>query len=162
MTAFSILGASGHAFANGIVTFVTIIAYLVALRLPQSIFDVATQYAFAGYAALSPLLVAALFWKRSTRWGALAVTLWTAGAVLAVAVLQTTIPPPPPGQPVPVLSVGGLDVITREAGGAMVLGFLPVVPMTIVSSLLMVAVSWLTQRARPTEATLRRYFEAVS
>ena len=82
--------------------------------------------------------------------------------MLAVAVLQTTIPPPPPGQPVPVLSVGGLDVITREAGGAMVLGFLPVVPMTIVSSLLMVAVSWLTQRAKPTEATLRRYFEAVS
>jgi Na+/proline symporter len=39
----------------------TLIAYLVAMRVPQSIFDIATQYAFAGYAALSPLLVAALF-----------------------------------------------------------------------------------------------------
>ena len=60
------------------VVLVTAVAYLIALRIPQSIFDVATQYAFAGYAALVPLLVAALFWKDSTRWGALATTLWTA------------------------------------------------------------------------------------
>ena len=65
-------------------------AYVIALRIPQSIFDVATQYAFAGYAALVPLLVAALFWKNSTRWGALASTLWTAAAVAAVAVIQNT------------------------------------------------------------------------
>ncbi len=54
------------------VVLVTAVAYLIALRIPQSIFDVATQYAFAGYAALAPLLVAALFWKNSTSWGALA------------------------------------------------------------------------------------------
>ena len=64
------------------VVLVTAVAYVIALRIPQSIFDVATQYAFAGYAALVPLLVAALFWKNSTRWGALAVTLWTAAAVI--------------------------------------------------------------------------------
>ena len=52
---------------------ITIVAYVIALRLPQSIFDVATQYAFAGYSALTPLLVGALFWRKSTRWGALAV-----------------------------------------------------------------------------------------
>ena len=79
------------------VVLVTAVAYLIALRIPQSIFDVATQYAFAGYAALVPLLVAALFWKNSTRWGALATTLWTASAVVAVAVIQNTIPAPPPG-----------------------------------------------------------------
>ena len=71
------------------VVLVTAVAYVIALRIPQSIFDVATQYAFAGYAALVPLLVAALFWKNSTRWGALATTLWTAAAVAAVAVIQT-------------------------------------------------------------------------
>ena len=71
------------------VVIVTAVAYLIALRIPQSIFDVATQYAFAGYAALVPLLVAALFWKNSTRWGALASTLWTAAAVWRVAVIQT-------------------------------------------------------------------------
>ena len=60
------------------VVLITVVAYLIALRMPQSIFDVATQYAFAGYSALSPLLVAALFWRRSTKWGALASTVWTA------------------------------------------------------------------------------------
>ena len=55
------------------VVLLTVVAYVIALRAPQSIFDLAIQYAFSGYAALSPLLVAALFWKRSTKWGALAV-----------------------------------------------------------------------------------------
>ena len=68
------------------VVVLTLVAYLIALRAPQSIFDLASQYAFAGYAALSPLLVAALFWRRSTKWGALAVTLWAAVAVGLVAV----------------------------------------------------------------------------
>ena len=68
------------------VVLLTLVAYVIALRAPQSIFDIATQYAFAGYSALSPLLVAALFWRGSTKWGALAVTVWTAAAVLAVAV----------------------------------------------------------------------------
>ena len=44
------------------------------LRAPETIFELAIQYAFSGFAALSPLLVAALFWKGSTKWGALAVT----------------------------------------------------------------------------------------
>ena len=48
---------------------VTVVAYVIALRVPQSIFDLATQYAFAGYSALSPLLVAALFWRGSTQVG---------------------------------------------------------------------------------------------
>ncbi|HWN86308.1 MAG TPA: hypothetical protein VNN99_14185, partial [Vicinamibacterales bacterium] len=68
---------TGRAF----VIVLTLLAYLIALRVPQSIFDIATQYAFAGYAALAPLVVAALFWKGSTKWGALAATLWTAAAV---------------------------------------------------------------------------------
>ena len=55
----------------------TMVAYVIALRMPQSIFDVATQYAFAGYSSLAPLLVAALFWRGSTRWGAFASTVWT-------------------------------------------------------------------------------------
>ncbi len=64
------------------VVLITIVAYAIAMRMPQSIFDIATQYAFAGYSALSPLLVAAIFWKGSTKWGALASTLWTAAAVV--------------------------------------------------------------------------------
>jgi SSS family solute:Na+ symporter len=140
------------------VVLITVAAYVIALRVPQSIFDIATQYAFAGYAALAPLLVAALFWPGSTKWGALASTVWTAAAVVAVAVVQQTIPAPPPGAAVPVWSFNGADVVTRTSAGTLVLGFLPVVPMTIGSGLLMWAVSKLTAAACPSDATLGRYF----
>jgi SSS family solute:Na+ symporter len=144
--------ATGRLF----VVLITLVAYVIALQVPQSIFDVATQYAFAGYSALSPLLVAALFWRQSTKWGAFASTAWTALAVTAVAWIQQTIPPPS-GPAIPVLTVGGVDVVTRAAQGALVLGFLPVVPMTIISAVLMIVVSRLTPRALPSEATLARY-----
>jgi SSS family solute:Na+ symporter len=150
--------ATGRLF----VVLIAVVAYIVALRAPQSIFDIATQYAFAGYASLSPLLVAALFWRGSTKWGALASTVWTGIAVLAVAILQQTIPPPAPGVFVPVWSVGGVDVVTRSTAGALVLGFLPVVPMTIISALLMVVVSKATSGARPGEATIARYFATTA
>ena len=140
------------------VVLLTVVAYLVALEVPQSIFDLATQYAFAGYAALAPLLVAALFWRGSTKWGALAVALWTAAAVAAIAVLQATVPAPPPGSVVTLVSAGGVDLVTRAAAGTMVLGMLPVVPMTLVSAILMIAVSRLTASARPSQPTLARYF----
>ena len=110
------------------VVLLTMVAYAIALRAPQSIFDLAVQYAFSGYAALSPLLVAALFWKRSTKWGALAVALWTAFAVIYTA---------------------------RTPGALAWHGLMPVVPMTIVSAMLMIVVSLVT---RPLSvATIQRY-----
>ena len=139
------------------VVVLTLVAYAIALGTPASIFTVATQYAFAGYAALTPLLIGALFWAGSTKWGALASTLWTAAAVIGVAAIQTVVPAPPPGSPVTVLAIAGLDVITRGASGALVLGFLPVVPMTLISALLMVVVSLATRRSRPGPVTLDRY-----
>ena len=140
------------------VVLITIVAYAIAMYIPQSIFDIATQYAFAGYSALSPLLVAAIFWRGSTKWGALASTIWTAAAVVGVAVIQQSIPVPPPGSAVPVWTAFGTDIVTRAPQGALVLGFLPVVPMTIVSALLMWVVSVATASARPSDTTLRRYF----
>ena len=123
--------------------------------MPASIFAIASQYAFSGYAALAPLMLAALFWKGSTKWGALASTLWTALAVMAVAVFQATVAPPTTGQVV-VWSAFGLDLVSRVPGGTTVIGFLPVVPMTIVSTLLLVVVSSVT--AKPKSSVLRRYF----
>jgi len=114
----------GRAF----IVLLTIVAYAIALRVPQNIFDLAVQYAFSGYAATSPILVAALFWKRSTKWGALAVALWVMCAV-------------------------GLNVYAPDALSWF--GLLPVVPMTIMSCLLMAAVSLLTPP--PPRATLARY-----
>ncbi len=88
------------------VVILTLIAYAVAMRAPQGIFDLAVQYAFSGYSALSVLFFAALFWKRSTKWGALAVALWVAGAV----------------------------TYTATTPGALAwFGLMPVVPMTIVA-----------------------------
>jgi solute:Na+ symporter, SSS family len=145
---------TGRAFVVG----VTLVAYLLALSTPPSIFALATQYAFAGYAGLTPLLVAALFWRGSTKWGALATTVWSGAAVLGVAAVQNMVPAPPPGQEVAVLSVAGIDLVTRVATGTMSLGFLPVVPITILSAILMVVVSKLTSSARPAGETLARYF----
>ncbi len=140
------------------VVLITCVAYAIALRVPQSIFDVATQYAFAGYSALSPLLVAALFWRRSTKWGALASAIWTAAAVMAVAYIQQTIPPPATGAGIPVWTPFGVEVVTRIAAGTTVLGFLPVVPMTLISGLLLIVVSSLTAGSCPGPRTISRYF----
>jgi SSS family solute:Na+ symporter len=139
------------------VVLLTVVAYAIAMSAPQSIFDIASQYAFAGYSALSPLLIAALFWQKSTKWGALAVALWTAAAVAGVAILQSVVPAPGPGLSVAVLSLGGVDVVSRIASGTTVLGLLPVVPMTLISALLMFVVSSLTPSSRPAPATLIRY-----
>jgi solute:Na+ symporter, SSS family len=104
------------------VVILTLIAYAVAMRAPQGIFDLAVQYAFSGYSALSVLFFAALFWKRSTKWGALAVALW-----VGVAVIHTATTP----------------------GALAWFGLMPVVPMTLIATALMVVVSLLTRPPAP-------------
>jgi solute:Na+ symporter, SSS family len=138
------------------IVIITVVAYIVALRAPETIFELAIQYAFSGFAALSPLLVAALFWKGSTKWGAFASTAWTAAAVVAVAVFQSAVPAPAPGPPMVMWSVAGTEVLSRTPGGTAVFGFMPVVPMVLVSALLMIVVSMLTPK--PKQSTLARYF----
>ena len=142
----------------------TVIAYAIAMRAPEAIFDLAIQYAFSGFAALSPLLVAALFWRGSTKWGALASTVWTAAAVAAVAIFQAVVaaPAPSPGQNPNIVfwSLGGTEILARTPGGTAVFGFMPVVPMVIISALLMIVVSRLTRK--PTAATVERYFERAA
>jgi len=145
---------TGRAF----VVLLTLAAYAIALWMPQSIFEVATQYAFAGYAALFPLLVATFFWKASTKWGALACTVWTAMAVAGIATLQTIVPAPPSGEAIRILSLAGTDIVTRGSSGTLVFGMLPVVLMTLISGLLMIVVSLATPRSRPTREVLAKYF----
>ena len=98
------------------VVLIALVAYAIALQAPPGIFGIAVQYAFSGFTTLLPLLVAALFWRGSTKWGALAVVLWTAATMTAVAVLQAVVPAPPPGTLVPIWTVGGLDVDHAHAG----------------------------------------------
>ncbi|MDQ3472822.1 MAG: hypothetical protein M3447_03700, partial [Acidobacteriota bacterium] len=142
------------------IVIITLFAYAVALRAPETIFELAIQYAFSGFAALSPLLVAALFWRGSTKWGALAVTVWTALAVITVAVFQHSVPAPAPGPATIFWSLGGTEVVSRTPGGTAVFGFMPVVPMVIVSALLMIVVSKVTRKPKAT--TLARYFHETA
>ena len=138
------------------IVLITVVAYAVALRAPETIFELAIQYAFSGFAALSPLLVAALFWKGSTKWGALASTVWSASAVIAVALFQHAVPAPAPGPATVIWSLGATEVLARTPGGTAVFGFMPVVPMVIISALLMVVISLVT--SKPKQSTLAKYF----
>jgi SSS family solute:Na+ symporter len=135
---------------------ITLIAYAVALRAPETIFELAIQYAFSGFAALAPLLIAAVFWKGSTKWGALAATVWVAVSVVAVAIFQHLVPAPAPGPSIVYGHMGSWEVLSRTPGGTAIFGFMPVVPMVIISSLLMWIVSLMTNK--PTEPTIEKYF----
>jgi solute:Na+ symporter, SSS family len=135
---------------------ITLFAYAVALQAPETIFELAIQYAFSGFASLSPLLIAALFWRGSTKWGALAVTVWTAAAVVAVAVFQAIVPAPAPGPSTVLWSLGGTEVLARTPGGTAVFKFMPVVPMVLVSAFLMIVVSLATKK--PAQSTIAKYF----
>ena len=82
---------------------------------------------------------------------------WKRTTTQYVAILQSAVPAPGPGVSVGVLSLGGVDLVSRVASGTTVLGLLPVVPMTLISALLMFVVSSLTPLSRPAPATLIRY-----
>jgi hypothetical protein len=98
-------------FARAFIVVVTVIAYLVALYLKQKqgIFEIAVRFAFSGFAAMAPVMVAALFWKRSTKWGALASTVFVAVTLIGFAALQGTPTPPPAAAAKPVVAAEGQD-----------------------------------------------------
>jgi Na+/proline symporter len=97
-----------------------------------------------------------LFWKGSTKWGALASTVFVALAVVLVAIFQHAVPAPAPGPAIVAWAPGGFEVLTRTPGGTAVFGFMPVVPMVIISALLMVVFSMATAKPRP--QTIQKYF----
>ena len=139
---------------------VTVVAYLAALELRDrvGIFELAVRFAFSGFAALAPVMLAALFWKRSTKWGALAAVLWVAVWVVGLAWLHgaTESIAPRPGQPAVAIvpALGGF--LLRSAGGVTCYGALPVVPLVLGSALLVWLVSLVTPP--PSRATIERYF----
>jgi len=142
------------------VVIITLIAYLIGLRLKDeaSIFELAIRFAFSGFASLAPIMVAALFWKRSTKWGALASAMWVVATLLGSWYLfnATLGSAPGPGQPpVPIFPALG-EMFLRTTGNVTVYGFLPVMPMCIGSAVIMVVVSLLTPP--PSKTTIARYF----
>jgi Na+/proline symporter len=103
-------------------------------------------------------MIAALFWKRSTKWGALAAVLWVAANMLGNWFLydySTPIAPKPGQPPIPIFpELGGLFL--RGPTNMTMFGYLPVMPMCIGSAVIMVVVSLLTRA--PSQATLDKYF----
>lgn len=142
------------------VVLVTGAAYLVAVAAQDrvGIFEVAIRFAFSGYASLAPVMLAALFWRRSTKWGALAATLWVVAAMAGSWWLHAAsagIAPPPGKAAVEIFPALG-QAFLRTASGVTVFGLLPVVPM-IAGSTICVWVGSLSSRP-PGRATLERYF----
>ena len=148
-------------FARGFILVVTTVAYIVALVTPESIFELAVRFAFSGFAAMSPVMIAALFWKRSTKHGALASTLWVAAWLIAVWYLQNMSNgiAPKPGQPSALIFPALGHLFERSVANVTVFGFLPVVPMVLGSALCMIVFSLLTKP--PTQATIDKYFNTA-
>ena len=111
--------------------------YLLSRVMDRSIFKLGV-WCFTGFAALFPVVVAALFWKRSTKWGA-------AASTVSVIVLWTYF-----------VSVGweSRDYTIGDTG------VMPVGVMLVVSALAMVVGSLLTKP--PEAAVLDKFFPADS
>ena len=145
-------------FARGFIIVVTVIAYLIALITPESIFELAVRFAFSGFAAMAPVMIAALFWKRSTKYGALASTLWVATWLVLTWYVQRISDgtAPAPGKPSIVVFNSLGHFFERSTANVTVYGFLPVVPMVFGSALLMILISLMTNP--PSRATIEKYF----
>lgn len=117
-------------------TFVVVIVavtFLFSLAEPRSIF-VLGVWCFSGFSGLFPLVFASLYWKRTTKAGAIASVLATAATWL---------------------------LLFRQSGwagddGYLFLGMMPVVTIVAVSAVVLVAVSLVTRP--PDEETLQRFF----
>lgn len=150
---------TGRAFVVG----VTLVAYYIAIQLKDnaSIFELAIRFAFSGFAALAPVMLAALFWRRSTKWGALAAALWVTGSMLATYWIYESssgIAPKPGAAPVQVFPALG-NLFLRTPSNLTMFGYLPVMFMVLGSAFWMWLGSILTPP--PSRATLEKYFPAA-
>ena len=123
--------------ARGFVVSVLFITYLLSLVVDTSIFGLAI-WSFSGFAALVPLIVATLFWRRATAAGALASVIVTAATWIFFFAR---------GWSTPGYSINGT-------------GLMPVVIMFAASTLAVVVVSLLTRP--PDDADVDRFITRAS
>ncbi len=118
---------------------ILVLAFVLSVFTSRSIFGLGV-WSFTGFASLFPVVVAALYWKRSTQWGAMA-------SILSVATLWIYF----------FIRSGGAS--DYSVGGT---GILPVAVMLTVSASLMIVVSLFTPP--PSQEVLRKFFpgEATS
>jgi sodium/proline symporter len=151
-------------FGRAFIVVANSVAYFIALGKP-AIFEIAVRYAFSGFASLAPVMVAALFWKRSTKYGALAAALWVSFCLTGQRWLESAYAGSMvPGKGVVIWEVAGRPVLwLSKVGNLSVLGsfadgngFMPVVPMVIGSCVWVVVASLLTRP--PSRQTIEKYF----
>jgi SSS family solute:Na+ symporter len=121
----------GRAFVAGVLA----LTYALSLVIDTSIFGLGV-WAFTGFAALTPIFVAAIYWRRSTLAGA--------GAALATDVVLWLY-----------FLARGWGVPGYSVGGS---GLMPVVAMLAASTLVLIAVSSVTRP--PSMERLERFFPA--
>ena len=120
---------TARAFVIGIV----ILTYVLSLFLiNKNVFDLAV-WSFSGFGALTPLVIAALYWKRATKQGAFA-------CVIAVFVSWVVL--------FTMSGFGGEYVIGN--------GIMPVAIMWVIGAVAMIGVSLATQP--PAEETVKKFF----
>ena len=150
-------------FGRAFILVITVVAYFIALYTKESIFDLAVRFAFSGFAAMAPVMVGALFFKRSTKWGALASTLYVGGMLTgAYALSQAYALPKEFKAPfAPLWKVGETLVLTiYKNGDIRFFNMHMVVPMVFGSAIAMVLVSLVTPP--PSSATIEKYFPPKS
>lgn len=113
------------------------ITWYVSLGGPGRVFIIGT-WCFAGFSALTPIMIAALYWRRSTKWGVLASALTT--AALGIYFFQDA---SRSGQPLANYKPLGLEVQ-------------PVVILLAASIVALVAVSLITPR--PKAEVIHKFF----
>jgi SSS family solute:Na+ symporter len=128
--------------ARVFILFVVAVTYLLALYLKDSahVFDLGV-WCFSGFAALFPLVWAAVYWRRATRAG-------------AIASLLTT-----------VVVWGGLfyrDILAVKPAGTgdeelLIAGMMPVTFIFAAAAVVLVVVSWFTQP--PRSETIEQFFD---
>jgi len=112
---------------------ILLLAFVLSVFTSRSIFGLGV-WSFTGFASLFPVVVAALFWKRSTKWGAIA-------SILSVATLWIYFF---------IRSDGASDYSVGSSG------VLPVAVMLVVSASVMIVVSYFT--SPPSHEVLRKFF----
>ncbi len=120
----------GRAF----VVFIVIVTYLLALLRPGSVFTLGV-WCFSGFASLFPLVIAALYWKRTTTAGAYACVISTAATWI---------------------------YLFAQAGyganrGYLFLDMMPVATIIAVSTVSLIVVSLITKP--PSAATIDKFFK---
>lgn len=137
------------ALARGFIIAVVAVTYLLSLLKPPSVFALGV-WCFSGFSALTPLVFAALYWKRLTKWGAYACVVAAAGAwgyFFSDAVRRSIAA----GNPGPIRSYT-LDLTL----GGETYEVMPVAAIFLASLIAMVVVSLITKP--PSDKTLKKFF----